>query len=173
MRQKASAFRTFATTLPAFAVWFASVACMLACLSGCIGIKASACSFEHAPAAKKVEAKASKKAKHCSTSACCHESAEETEPVAAPKAETTDIAAFPTSSTCLIEHHENGECCPLGGKEIRFLTSQGVSPDANAVILETPFFLLPALTPTITSRPVATYFPCCGGTHLRNCVFRI
>jgi hypothetical protein len=171
MRQRTSAIRTFATTLPAFAVWFASVACMLACLSGCVGIKASACSLDHV--VKKAEAKASKKTKHCSTSACCHEAAEETEPVAAPKAETTDIAAFLASSTCLVEHHENGECCALGGKEIRFLTSQGVSPDANAVVLETPFFLLPAPTPTVTPRSVATYLPCRSGTYLRHCVFRI
>jgi hypothetical protein len=169
MRQKTSAFRTFATTMPAFAVWFASVACMLACLAGCVGIKASACSLDHV--AKKAEAKASKKAKHCSTSACCHESAEETEPVATPKAESTDITA--PLSTGLVEHHENGECCALGGKEIRFLTSQGVSPDANTVILEAPFFLLPAPQPVVTPRPVATYLPCRSGTHLRHCVFRI
>lgn len=173
MRHRKSAFRNFATPLPAFAVWFASVACMLACLSGCIGIKASACSFEKAPVAKKAAAKAPEKAKSCSGGSCCHESTEESEPVAAPTAGTTDVAALLSSPACLTDHHDSCEDCPLGGKESRFLTSQSVSPDSHAVVLLTPFFLVPVPTPVAAPRAVTAYVPCRSGTHLRHCVFLI
>lgn len=173
MKYRTSAFRNVATPLPAFAVWFASVACMLACLSGCIGIKASACSFEKAPVAQKAAAKSPKKAKPCTGSACCHEKAEETEPVAEPKAGTPDVAALLSSPACLTEHRDNCGDCPLGGKENRFLTSQNVSPDSHAVIFQIAFFLLPVQKPTPTPHAVATYLPCRSGTHLRHCVFLI
>lgn len=168
-----SAFRNFATPLPAFAVWFASVACMLACLSGCIGIKASACSFEKAPVAKKAAAKAPKTAKSCSGGSCCHEAAEETEPVTETKVGTPDFAALLGSPACLTDHHDNCGDCPLGGKDGRFLTSQNVSPDSHAVVLQTPFFLIPVVMPPALPRAVATYVPCRSGTHLRHCVFLI
>lgn len=165
MKNARSASRTIVTTTAAFAVWFASVACMLTCLTGCRSV-AGECRTTSVTHAETQTASSGDTGKH---GACCHRSKAKTCETTAPGIAT----ATPDLTTEISEHHDTGECCALAGRETRFLTSPNVSPDSHAVTTKTAFFLLPP-KPTVTRlRPVFAYLPCRSGTHLKNCVFLI
>jgi hypothetical protein len=165
MKNSCSASRTILTATAAFAVWFASVACMLTCLTGCRTI-AGSCGVNPVTHVATQTASADDTGK---PGACCHRSKAKT----CETAEAENATATPVLAAEVSEHHDTGECCALAGRETRFLTSPNVSPDSHAVTIQTPFFLLPPKPTVARPEPVFAYLPCRGGTHLKNCVFLI